>query len=781
MKLSPVQQSFNAGEFSPRLMARTDFPKYGFAGEVVENFLMLQQGGMMRRPGTRFVAEVKSGASAVRLLPFVFGDDQAYIIEAGDVGGSDGGYFRFYMNKGQIQKDAAPYEIQTPYAADDLRGIRFAQSADVMYLAHPTPGPRQLSRSGHTSWSIGKPAFTHGPYIENATDTTLVASDIEGSVAITASSTVGINDGAGFKSTDVGRMIRLYEGWCVITSVVSTTKVTADVKKVDGFSLLLPKYTTNTIRFKEGDPSNTGDLHNDSVLDSAGKFVEYNFKVDQRFTVSGSASNNGDFRIVYVDSGQMKLAIAFDVTDESAGATVTLKGKPEATTDWGLGCWSDSTGWPVAVGFHEERLYWAGTSYQPQTFWGSTVGDFLDHAPGSNDDNALNYQITSGDINVIRWLASSEILMVGTAGAEFKVTSDGPVLTPTDVQVRRVSTHGSSELPPVQVGNVVLFAQRNNRKLWEFAYSNDQGSYVSQDLTTLSQHITGGGLTATAWQEQPDSLFWGARSDGQVCVLTYKRDQDVVGWSRQILGGAFGSGAAVVESVAVIPSSTSDVDEVWMVVKRTIDGETRRYVEVLEEPFSGPRRDDFSGIDAWKAAVREGQKEAFHVDSGLTYSGDPATEISGLDHLEGETVAILADGWVHPERVVSGGKITLDSAASVVTVGLPYVSRFKSTKPVISGPDGGTSIGKPKRVSSVGVYALDASECLIGLSWDDMAAIEYREVEDPMDAAVPLFTGEVTQSVASASGTDPRLHLKVSQPLPFTLLALAPIVTVSSL
>jgi len=771
MKLSPVQQSFNAGELGPRMTARTDFPKYSFAGEVVENFLMLPQGGMARRPGTRFIAGAKGKA---RLIPFIFSDGQAYILEAGEK------YFRFYASKGQIRKDGSAYEIETPYTLDDIAEIRTAQSADVLYIASERVGPRQLERHGHADWRIAVPAFTNGPYIENRTATTLIASDTEGTVTITASATTGINDGEGFKSTDVGRMIRIYEGWCVVTSVISPTQITAAVKETDGFSLLLPKYTATTIKFKEGDPSNTGELHNDSILDSAGKFVEYNFKVDQRFTVTGSASNNRDFRIVYVDSGQIKTAVAFDLTDEEPGATVTFKGKPDATKDWGLGAWSDSTGWPVAVGFHEERLYWGGTSYQPQTFWGSAVGDFMGHAPGTDDDDALNYQIASGDINVIRWMASSEILMVGTSGAEFKVTSSGPVLTPTDVQVRRVSTHGSSELPPVQVGNAVLFAQRDNRRLWEFAYSNDSGTYVSQDLTVLANHITGAGMTGMAWQEQPDSILWGARTDGQICAVTYKRDQDVVGWSRQILGGTFGAGRSVVESVAVIPSSTSDVDEVWFVVKRTINGAAVRHVEVLGEPFSGPRVDDYDEVDVWKAAVREAQKSAFFVDSGLTYSGAAATRFSGLDHLEGETVSILADGWVHPERVVTAGAVTLEAAASVVTIGLPYISRFKSMKPSIAAPDG-TAIGKKKRISSVGLVVLEASGCFVGTSFDDMAEVEYREVEDPMDAAVALFTGEVSQSVPSSSGTDPRIHLTAAQPLPFTVLALAPIVTMSSL
>ena len=217
--------SFTAGEMSSSMQGRTDFQKYFNAATRIENFVVLPHGPVTRRPGTYFTAEVKTSSTKTRLIPFTFSTEQAYILEFGNQ------YIRFYKDDGQIQSSGSAYEISSPYLTAELFNIKFAQSADVMYLCHPNHPVRKLSRTGHTSWTITEIEFTDGPYLDlNLSDTTLTPSGTTGSVTITASATTGINGGSGFLSTDVDRFVYLSNGYAKITAVGSTTSVTATVK-----------------------------------------------------------------------------------------------------------------------------------------------------------------------------------------------------------------------------------------------------------------------------------------------------------------------------------------------------------------------------------------------------------------------------------------------------------------------------------------------------------------------------------------------------------------------
>lgn len=252
----------------------------------------------------------------------------------------------------------------------------------------------------------------------------------------------------------------------------------------------------------------------------------------------------------------------------------------------------------------------------------------------------------------------------------------------------------------------------------------------------------------------------------------------MIGWSRQFLGGRYQDGGAVVESLAVIPGSAAtgseNRDEVWFLVKRTIDGATRRSLEVLEGGFEGPERSDFPDEAAWRAAVLEAQKRAFFVDSGLSGSFPaPVTTITGLDHLEGETVAVLADGAVHPERMVSSGGIELRTPAREVVVGLPYAHSFRSLKLAV-GAAAGTSVGKVKRVHGVTLVLLHALAGRVGPDQTALEPLVFRTVGDAMDGAVPLFSGEYRVTFPGDYDRDPRLVIQGEAPLPFTLLAIAP-------
>jgi hypothetical protein len=335
----------------------------------------------------------------------------------------------------------------------------------------------------------------------------------------------------------------------------------------------------------------------------------------------------------------------------------------------------------------------------------------------------------------------------------------------------------------------VLFVQRAKRKVREFGFAYDINGYKAPDMTRLAQHITKGGIVEMAFAEEPNSLLFAVRSDGVLLNMTYRRDEDVVGWSRHILGGVFGSGNAVVESVSVIPGadgagqvqSSENRDEVWVIVKRTINGSTKRYIEVFEGDFEGPLKSDYDTVTTWQTAMLTAQKDAYFADSCITYDSTATSSITGLDHLIGQTVKVLADGAIHADKIVSvSGGITLDSPASVVQVGLGYTHRGKTLK-MEAGAVAGTSVGKKKRIHALTFVLLDSHTVQFGAEIDSLEERDFREVGDAMDSAAPLFTGEKYYEFDGPWDTDVRVIYESDDPTPFTLLAIAPELTTNDL
>lgn len=675
-----VQTNFTAGELSPRLLGRSDLSKYNNGLQRLENAMVQKHGGLIRRSGSRFVAEVKDSSKLTILIEFQFSVTQTYMLEFGDL------YIRFFRDKAQLKDSGTPTEIVSPYTEAQLRDISFTQSADILYLSHPSHEVRELRRtSGDDSlpatWTLAEFDSQNGPYLAlNTTATTLTPSATSGSgVTITASAVTGINDGDGFKSTDVGRVIALDNassgiqwGWATITAFTDTTHV--DVTITDAFG------TTN------------------------------------------------------------------------------------ADTRWRLGAWSGTTGWPHTATFHQDRLWPSADNTQPQRLAGSKVGDFNNFSPYDAaevvaGDNALNFIISSDRVDTIRNLTSdAEGLIVLTEGGTFLARSSGGAgdpITPTNFGITRQHTFGAHDkVQPHQVGSTLLYVTSDGRKVREQVFRFEDNRFVSPDMTILAEHITAGGVVDSAYQQEPDSLLWLVRNDGQLLGLTFERSESVIGWHRHILGGSLtGSDHAEVESAAVIRDGNDDL--LWLIVKRTIDGTTKRYIEFVEVRF----------------AVNAALEDAFFVDSGLTYDGDAETLITGLDHLEGETVDIMADGATIAPQQVTGGSITLAVAAEKVHVGLTFKARGKSM-PLIPTPVGGFDPrGKRKRVYRL---LLDLHNTLGGRMGTDsqLDEIIYRTPSDPMDAPPPLFTGIKEMAFPGSWDRNPTVSFESSGPQPMTILNL---------
>jgi len=728
--------NFTAGELSPRLDGRNDLAKYSAGCATVENMVIYPHGAAARRPGTQYVASVKTPAAKTRLIPFEFSTEQTYILEFGNE------YIRFYRNNGQIESGGSPYEISTPYLTTELFDIKFAQSADVMYLTHPNHQTRKLSRTGHTSWTLSAVEFTNGPYLDaNVTETTITSSahTVGTGRTLTASAVTGINSDSGFLATDVGRQIRFRDGYGIITAFTSTTVVTIEI-----------------------------------LIDM---------------------------------------------------------GSTSASTDWSLGSFSTTTGFPSCVSFFEQRLVFAASINNPQTVYFSKSGDYenMDANIGGTvaDDDAIIYTIASNQVNAIRFLTSARTLIIGTAGGEFVVSGggDNSPITPTNIMIKKQSNHGAANVDAISVGNATLFLQRAKRKIRELAYNFDVDGYIAPDLTILAEHITEGNVVEMAYQEEPLAIIWCVRGDGQLIALTYQREQEVVAWHRHIIGGVFGTGDAVVESVAVIPTDDSEY-ELYMIVKRTINGATTRYVEYLHT-FNFDQTDNTSfnyldsqldlsksqttltaGISATDTTIPVasvsglsasgkikigGEIISYAAISSLDLtgctrgqnittatshtSGDTVKEvvniIAGLDHLEGQTVSILVDGATHPTKVVASNQITLDRFGTDVKVGLSYTSILKTMR-IDAGSQDGTSQGKTKRIYEVTARLFETVGVEVGPDLNNMERIPFRTSADPMDQGIPPFTGDKEVEFRGNYDTDGFMMVRQTQPLPLTLLSLYP-------
>ena len=737
--------NFTGGELSPRLDGRNDLTKYASGCKTLENFVVYPHGAAARRPGTTFVAEVANSANKTRLIPFEFSTTQTYMLEfsnlkmrvykdrgsvlegdktisaitkanpavvtatghgysngdevviSGVVGMTEVNGKRFLVaNKATntfelTDKDGTNinsstfttytsggvsnkvFEITTPYTTAQLFDLKFAQSADVMYITHPEHEVEKLSRTAHTAWTLTDVDFTNGPYMDaNITTTTLnPASHTVGTgVAVVASAVTGINSGSGFLSTDVGRLLQFGTGYGEITAVADTLNITITIIE---------------------------DL--------------------------GSAT---------------------------------------ASANWSLGSFSDTTGHPSCVTFFEQRLVFAGTTSQPQTIFFSKSGDYenMDANIGGTvaDDDAIIYTIASNQVNAIRFMTATRTLIIGTAGGEFTVSGGGTdnAITPTNILIKKQSNHGAANVDAIAVGNATLFLQRAKRKIRELAYNFDVDGYIAPDMTILAEHISEGGLTQMAYQQEPNQIIYAVRGDGELIGLTYQREQQVTAWHRHIFGGVFGAGNAVCESVAVIPTDDTEY-EVYVIIKRTINGATRRFVEYINN-F------DFTETD----------NTTFNfLDSALAYSGSAVTTISGLDHLEGQTVSVLANGATHPDKTVSSGSITLDRSSTNVKVGLSYSSILQTMR-LDAGSQNGTSQGKTKRIYEITIRLYESVGVEVGESLDNMERIPFRTSSDPMDQGIPPFTGDKAVEFRGNYDTDGFIFVRQTQPLPLTILSLYP-------
>lgn len=829
IRTTPLQSAFSFGEFSPWMVARTTFDKYPGALETCVNAIPLIEGGCARRPGTRYVTEVKDSSKSTRLKKFQFGVQQSHPIEMGD------GYFRFYRFQGQLtvaETDAAITNGTFDSDISDWDDRSVGATADIVHDS--TLNMLQLRGvSGETAWaeqdvavSASYQSTVHvlkfrvasptagavpGDYIEVQVGTTSTGADlVDGKlcgigyhcvpVPLDADATIYIQ----FLNTLPQAIniddVSLIDGAPV---EIGSPYAEADLFEIEGpqsadvLYLFHESYVPHKLeRFANNEWSLTEvdwrdgpwfdiNVETTTMTPSAASGRNITITASAVTGVNGGVGFGTDDigRLIGIDNPASSIAWGYaritgvNSTTQVTANVISAFSTTNADTRWRLGAWSDRTGWPKAATFSEQRLFAGGTNDDPQTFWGSRTSQFEDFGPNEadgtvGDDNGLAWTISSGDVNPILWMAEQRNLVIGTNGGEWIVSSDGPILTPTDTVVRRQSAIGSARIAPLVVESRILFVQRGGRRIIEYGYNFDDDAFIGLDKTRLARHITFGGIAELAYAQQPHSLILCPRTDGQLLSMTYNRREQIEGWSRHIFGGSFGSGDAVCESVVTVPGQdgagqtqdSTDRDEIWVIVKRTVDGSTVRYVEFMEGEYE-------SG---------DAQEDAYYADSLLTYDGSSTTALSGLSHIEGETAVIWGDGAVLPSETVASGAITADVAVSVAQIGLEYTHTLKTLK-LDFGATAGTAVGQLKRVSMLTFVLLDSHTISFGPDTSNLQDAEFRVVSDPMDAGAPLFTGEHRVNFKGDWGADSRIVVQSAAPAPFTLLAMTPVIHVSEL
>lgn len=665
MAYSTALVRFNTGEISELMSGRIDTEEYRGACRLLRNLIPSVQGPVTRRGGTRFIGEAKYHDKKARLFSFQFSALEAYLMEFGDK------YVRFFYNRQPIvNTEGVPVEIVTPYTEADLDKLYFAQSGDIVYIAHPAYPLRQITRYGMTDWRTEEVKLVDGPYLPIHTgDISLKPSATTGTVTLTASGDI-------FAATDVGRHVRIMQpnnpnvkwGAAEITAFTNAKTVTAKV--FDDFPFL-------------------------------------------------------------------------NTTESKA---------------WRLGVFSATTGYAAAVTFFEQRLILG----KGNGVYGSKTGMYDIFSPTAQDaavtaEYGYGYELSSEQINDVCWLSPGRVLAVGTVGADFTLaTSGGEGTIPLSVKAQRHSTYGSEMVAPVKVGSTTLFVQHYGRKLRAFMYDSNSDGYVARDLTTLAPHITYSCIKMMALQQEPTPVVWCVLKNGTLAGLTYESEESVNAWHSHELAGAF------VESIATLPAENGCRDELFLLVKRRINGQDKYYIEVMEEGIAE------DAVDS---------KECFFLDSGLSYRGERVKTVGGLGHLEGETVTVLADGAVQPEKVVKNGQITLDKAATVIHVGLAFSSIIETMPLSGVGSESVSEMAK-KRISGLLLRMYKTLGFKIGQG-DSVERCFFRRTNDLMDAPPALFSGDRKVILNGKWDDETSVRIEQDQPLPLTILGIFPLISTS--
>lgn len=886
------QSSFAAGELSPDMYGRIDFNKYDVGLSDCTNMYPLPFGGVVSRPGTEYIFTLADSDKKVQLIPFQVSTKISYVL----VFVSDGNLY-FLTNRGVLLSDdgTTPYSIKHTYTDGEIGLIKYAQSADVMFLTVNTHQPMKLSRYGATDWRFEAFVTDGGPFMAiNDTDITLsydgptdgmsykevnytskdFVTDGRNEISVD-SGTYPCKTAASFTftlktGTKPGYFPSNYYAYGYVLVLNNKTKIWEVVKqtknlyslsshqevvpldfsdsddtvyikcKIKFFGYLFgspdsikysvhvnafdtstqtdPKLIASADLFKESDVLRWVRLdeavaaHSDSFTAAEGALTYTGQPVPCKgdWSIIMSASFNGEFGLevsrdgkktwenlqkwktkdvgTLQDSGSeddlcwvrltatateaggivqlnvdsfvnsayaqissyespTKVYVKFttNVQDKNFGVVENFKNQYYYAFD----SWNDDNGYPKSVAFYQDRLCFASTMKEPLGVWLSAVGDYYNFKTeiDSQDDDSISINLVSQSLNESNSLVSKNDLLSFTPGGTWRINSRNPAqgLTAATIAASQQSFEGANSLQPLVINDRVLYVLELGATVRDISYDYTVDSYKGDDLTLLSRHLfRDNSIVSWCYAQEPDSLIWAVRDDGVLLSLTYVKEQDVYAWAKHITNGKF---------VAVQSIPGDGVTDVYVVVER----QNKLYVEVISKRYGSMKESTTLN----------------YMDCSAVYSNEEgATEISGLDFLEGLTVQIFADGSIKPEQQVVDGKIKLQSPAKYVRVGLGYSKTLTTMNLDVQRQDG-TSQGRKKRAAVIKVLLNNSYGGKIKTTGaiDDIR-IDGMRLPKTYNSPIELQSGIFRNAVNASQ--DENLFVTVSQvdPLPINVLAL---------
>lgn len=687
-----------------------------------------------------------------RMVPFIYSSTIAYTIEMGNE------YMSFFYDGELLDADGAP--ISTPYQTADLPQLQFEQVGDVMWITHPSYAQRKLSRTTATTFSLDVVTYERGPFLirndiandDGVTMTYAGGEEVDGTGTLTASTAM-------FEADHEGALFQL-----TYPRKTEDAKVSCEGADDSDYIFIKGNFTFNThgtwtgtveLRRTEGD--NAEEVYRTFIANGDRNIqftaTEQSYNVKYRIvTAAGMSSAFG--ADITANTSTTTGIVRVDTFSSTTVVNVTVlaylgENTGSSTLRWAEGAWSDVQGYPKSVTFFADRCVFAGQRYG----WIGRVGDYENFDAGTLDSDAFTVSLTTG--NEIMWVDTvDKTIVFGTTGNPWSLQSNrvGTVMTPTNFTLDEESGIGSADIQGIRINNAIIFVDYNQKKLMEYGYNADRQKYVSNEISVLAEHLTATStITWLSWQKNPESIIWFGMADGTLHSFTYQRDQNVLAYASHPTTGEVNSGC-------VIPSTSED--EIWLSVERALDAGTVTCIERMT-----PRRitDD---------------DDAHFVDSGVNYSGSAITEITGGDHLDGETVAILADGVVQTPQVVTGGKITLGTAAGKVHYGLPFDPYLKPMR--LDNETGrGSSHGTIKKIPELVLSILNSTNVRYGDLSTNMYSVNLDEASLVNNGEITgLFTGDVTVSQDGGFSIEDSILISsdqtssVTDPTPLTVRAI---------
>lgn len=782
-----IQSNFNAGEWSPLLWSRVPLRRFGIACRKVTNFIITAFGVARKRQGLEYLAPAFSDTGKVRLESFVFSNDVTHLLEFGN------NFVRFW-------EDGVPEVggLFTPYTSDQLSQLRFFAVNDVVYIAHADHETRELSRDTPTSWSLSVLTVDEEPFQEeNDTAITLRVSSIDiSNVDLIASDDLfdesWVGSTVSLRHIQAAQIFRtsfdeVREGppyrkeW---TDAATNIFSAGDIIFVnDAANGLDPLWTCKADY--NGFDDYVGGLMNPEdypaffeigivAVDPQMVYGAWTFQTEgtwqgewwlqeseddgatwsTRYQMATSGSENflreGDeednpllLRVLAVTGRAETNLVTLTIAETTRSGTVLIDlfldakavcgtiekdvFSADATLKWAENEWSPRRGYPSQVMLHEARLILAGTKSKPQTVWGSRVDDFEDFGGGGVDaDDPFSITLFSGDQNPIRWLSAQRVLLIGLSNSVRALIGEQErTLQPGKIRAPRQGGKGSADLQPLEADDFTFYVQQGGRVMRALQNDYERAVFAASDITAEAEHITKGGVVQLAYKQNREAMLYAVTGEGKLAVFAIEPSQDVRGWYGIETDG-------IIESVAVLPTDGEE-DEVYVAVMRNINGADVRYIERLK-------------VGQYRVQDDEETDDLFFVDAGIEYSGAPVTTITGLDHLEGKEVNVLANGAIHPPRTVVSGQIALQYEASRVNVGLPYTATLWPMKTEALAASG-TAQGGEMRLQEIVVDFYKTLNCQFAEDPDGVREeIPFRDLDplgeepEPKSGYIPVRT-----------------------------------------